>query len=54
LGICTAAGREAKTPEQAEKLLKEAQRKAFGRGSAELIATDKVGCWNDLVWLAST
>jgi hypothetical protein len=29
LGLCTAAGREAKIPEQAEKLLQQAQSKAF-------------------------
>jgi hypothetical protein len=50
LGICTESGREAKTPDQAEKSLKEAQRKAFGRGSTELIAAGQVGCWNDFFW----
>jgi hypothetical protein len=54
MGICTTAGREAKTPDEAEKLLKEAQRKAFGRASTELIGADKVGCWNDFVWFASS
>jgi len=51
-GICPVSGREGKTPEEAEKLLREAQRKAFGRASAELIAAGQVGCWDDFFWLA--
>jgi hypothetical protein len=50
LGICTDSGREAKTSDEAEKLLREAQRKAFARGSGELIAAGQVGCWNDFFW----
>jgi hypothetical protein len=51
LGICPTSGQEATTPEEADKFLKQAQRKAFWRASTELIRDDLVGWWNDFVWL---
>jgi AAA domain len=49
--ICPISTREGKTSEEAEWLLKEAQRKAFSRACAELTAAGQVGCWNDFYWL---
>jgi hypothetical protein len=50
IGICTESGKEAKTAEEAAKMLKEAQRVAFRRASADLIATGQVSAWEDAYW----